>query len=761
MKPGSKPLPTDAATAEGMAHDEPIVLAVTGMTCAACAARIEKKLNRLDGVTATVNYATSKATVHIDRDRSAEPDIERLVSTVEDLGYGAIPTSTGQGQSTTEIATQAHLDDIRRRLIVAVIGALPVMVISMIEPAQFDGWQWVCLGLAAPVVTWSAWPFHKAAWRNATHGVTTMDTLVSLGVIASIAWSVWALVWGGAGEIGMRMSMSLLPRSTDGHAHGSMAGTHHEIYLEVATTLTAFILAGRFFELRSRRRAGDALRALATIGVRHATLWRDGVESEIPIGALGVGETFVVRPGERIATDGVVVDGSSAVDCSMITGESAPVDAQVGDVVTGGTLNTSGRLLVRATRVGRDTVLAQMARLVERAQDGKAPVQRLADRISSVFVPVVMVLAIGTLVGWLIISGDSERSFQAAVSVLVIACPCALGLATPVALLVGTGRAAREGVIIKGAHVLEATRAIDVMVLDKTGTLTTGVMTLAQVEALVDSVSGEQLAGIASVEANSEHPIARAIVAGIRRHLGNHDMSIDSAAVSNFANEPGVGVSGVVTIDDELRRVAVRRASVSRSTGTVVEAFIDDEPVVRFVVRDEPRAEARETIDALRKLGVKPMIVSGDAESAVHHVASKVGIETSDTMSGVLPADKLAVVEQLKSQGHSVAMVGDGVNDAAALVAADLGIAMGTGTDAAMEAGDLTIVSGHLSAVPNALRLSRRTLRTIRGNLFWAFAYNVAALPLAVVGLMNPVLAGMAMALSSVFVVSNSLRLRR
>ncbi|MBU3689070.1 MAG: copper-translocating P-type ATPase [Acidimicrobiales bacterium mtb01] len=731
------------------------------MTCAACAARIEKKLNRLDGVTATVNYATSKATVHVEGSTAIEPEIQRLVTTVEDLGYGAVPTSTDRGQSTTEIATQAHLDDIRRRLIVAVIGALPVMVISMIESAQFDGWQWVCLGLATPVVTCSAWPFHKAAWRNARHGVTTMDTLVSLGVIASIAWSVWALVWGGAGEIGMRMSMSILPRSTETHAHGSMGGAHHEIYLEVATTLTAFILAGRFFELRSRRRAGDALRALATIGVRHATLWRDGIESEIPIGALGVGETFVVRPGERVAADGVVVDGSSGVDCSMITGESAPIDVQPGDAVTGGTLNTSGRLIVRATRVGRDTVLAQMARLVERAQDGKAPVQRLADRISSVFVPVVMVLAIGTLVGWLIVTGDSERSFQAAVSVLVIACPCALGLATPVALLVGTGRAAREGVIIKGAHVLEATRAIDVMVLDKTGTLTTGVMTLAHVEALGDAVSGEQFAAIAAVEANSEHPIARAIVAGVRRHLENYDIAIDPTAVSNFANEPGVGVSGVVTIDDEVRRVVVRRASSSRSTGTVVDALIDDEAIARFVVRDEPRAEAKATIDALRKLGVKPMIVSGDAEAAVHHVASKVGIDAADTMAGVLPADKLAVVEQLESQGHSVAMVGDGVNDAAALVAADLGIAMGTGTDAAMEAGDLTIVSGHLSAVPSALRLSRRTLRTIRGNLFWAFAYNVAALPLAVAGLMNPVLAGLAMALSSVFVVSNSLRLRR
>ena len=729
------------------------------MTCAACAARIEKKLNRLDGVTATVNYATSKATVHVDDPTTT--GVERLVSTVEDLGYGAVPTSTDRSESTTEIATAAHLSDIGRRLVVAVIGALPVMVLSMIEPAQFDGWQWVCLGLAVPVVTWSAWPFHKAAWRNARHGATTMDTLVSLGVIASIAWSVWALVWGGAGEIGMRMSMSLLPRSTDGHAHGTMGGSHHEIYLEVATTLTAFILAGRFFELRSRRRAGDALRALASIGVRHATLWRDGVESEFPIGALGVGETFVVRPGERVAADGVVVDGSSAVDCSMITGESAPVDVQLGDSVTGSTVNTSGRLLVRATRVGRDTVLAQMARLVERAQDGKAPVQRLADRISSVFVPIVMVLAIGTLVGWLIATGDSERSFQAAVSVLVIACPCALGLATPVALLVGTGRAAREGIIIKGAHVLEATRAIDTVVLDKTGTLTTGVMTLAQVEALSDSVSGEQLAAIASVEANSEHPIARAIVAGVRRHLDNHDLSIDATAVSKFANQPGVGVSGVITIDGESRRVAIRRAATSRSTGTVVDALIDDEPVVRFVVRDEPRPEARDTITALRELGVKPMIVSGDAEGAVHHVASKVGIDVADTMSGVLPADKLAVVERLKSEGRSVAMAGDGVNDAAALVAADLGIAMGTGTDAAMEAGDLTIVSGHLSAVPNALRLSRRTLRTIRGNLFWAFAYNVAALPLAVAGLMNPVLAGLAMALSSVFVVSNSLRLRR
>jgi Cu+-exporting ATPase len=735
--------------------DEPVVLAVTGMTCAACAARIEKKLNRLDGVSATVNYATSKATVHVAPSQVDASSIDVLTKTVDDLGYGAVLVSTDDGsRSTVEIATDIHVDDIRRRLVVAAVGALPVMVLSMIPSLQFDGWQWVSLALATPVVTWSALPFHRAAWRNAVHRTTTMDTLVSLGVIAATLWSLWALVFGGAGTIGMTMDMNLVPRSSVSHGHG--AAEHHEIYLEVATTLTAFILAGRFFELRSRQKAGSALRALATMGAKTAVLWRDGTETEIPIGALGIGEIFVVRPGEKVATDGVVIDGRSAIDRSLVTGESVPVDVTVGDDVTGGTINANGRLLVRATRIGRNTVLAQMARLVERAQDGKAPVQRLADRVSSVFVPIVIALAITTLIMWLVITGETDRSFSAAVAVLVIACPCALGLATPVALLVGTGRAARSGIIIRGAHVLEATRAVDTMVLDKTGTLTTGVMTLVDVD-LSPGGTAEELELVACLEASSEHPLARAIVAGLREREVHGDVS----RVVDFENRPGVGVMGVVNG----RLVSVRRASIGSGDdgdgATIVEALVDGRVRAKFAVSDRPRVEAADTIRRLRDIGVTPMIASGDSWSAVRHVARETGIDDSDVRAEVLPDDKLRLVHELQRTGRTVAMVGDGVNDAAALVAADLGIAMGTGTDAAMEAGDLTIVSGDLSLVPEALNISRRTLRTIKANLFWAFAYNVAALPLAVAGLMNPMLAGLAMALSSVFVVSNSLRLRR
>ena len=734
-----KPLPVN----------EPVVLAVTGMTCAACAARIEKKLNKIDGVSATVNYATSKATV---LHENGTTKVDSFIKTIEDLGYGAVAPKIEEGESTAEIATEAHLIDIRRRLVVSAICALPVMLMSMIRPLQFDGWQWVSLVLALPVALWGAAPFHRSAWRNARHGATTMDTLVSLGVIAAMSWSVWALIFGNAGEIGMKMNMSLFPRSatsvmTD---HSSMeSGSHDEIYLEVATTLVTFLLAGRYFEVRSRRRAGAALRSLLSIGSQEATLWRDGVETLIPIGALGVGEIFMVRPGETIATDGVVVEGQSAVDRSMVTGESIPIEISVGDAVTGGTLNSNGRLLVRATRIGRDTVLSQMARLVEKAQDGKAPIQRLADRVSAVFVPIVMSLSLATLVGWLVISGDAQKSFQAAVSVLVIACPCALGLATPVALLVGTSRAAREGIIIKGAHVLEATRGIDTIVFDKTGTLTTGIMTLQR----VDEIVPEFLSAVMAVEMQSEHPIARAVVNGLRDRG-----VVATSRVDEFVNIPGVGVSALVNG----RHITIGRStSQGNSVATIVEATVDGEVVARFEVSDQIKPTAASIVAELRELGVRPMIVSGDAIDPVHDVAKQVGIDVSETRSGVLPADKLRIVGELQASGASVAMVGDGVNDAAALVAADLGIAMGTGTDAAMEAGDLTIVSGDLAVVPKALALSRRTLRIIQANLFWAFAYNVAAIPLAVAGLMNPVLAGLAMALSSVFVVANSLRLRR
>jgi Cu+-exporting ATPase len=719
------------------------------MTCAACAARIEKKLNKLDGVSATVNYATSKATV---LHENGSTEVDSFIKTIENLGYGAVAPKIEDGESTAEIATEAHLIDIRRRLVVSAICALPVMLMSMIRPLQFDGWQWVSLVLALPVSVWGAAQFHRSAWRNARHRATTMDTLVSLGVIAAMSWSVWALIFGNAGEIGMKMNMSLFPRSatsvmTDHSSMGS--GSHDEIYLEVATTLVTFLLAGRYFEVRSRRRAGAALRSLLSIGSQEATLWRDGVATLIPIGALGVGEIFMVRPGETIATDGVVVEGQSAVDRSMVTGESIPIEISVGDAVTGGTLNSNGRLLVRATRIGRDTVLSQMARLVEKAQDGKAPIQRLADRVSAVFVPIVMGLSLATLLGWLVISGDAQKSFQAAVSVLVIACPCALGLATPVALLVGTSRAAREGIIIKGAHVLEATRGIDTIVFDKTGTLTTGIMTLQR----VDEIVPEFLSAVMAVEMQSEHPIARAVVNGLRvRGV------VATSRVDEFVNIPGVGVSALVNG----QHITIGRStSQGTSVATIVEATVDGEVVARFEVSDQIKSTATSIVAELRELGVRPMIVSGDAIGPVHDVAKQVGIDVSETRSGVLPADKLRIVGELQASGASVAMVGDGVNDAAALVAADLGIAMGTGTDAAMEAGDLTIVSGDLAVVPKALALSRRTLRIIQANLFWAFAYNVAAIPLAVAGLMNPVLAGLAMALSSVFVVANSLRLRR
>lgn len=711
------------------------------MTCAACAARIEKKLNKIDGVSATVNYATSKATVS---GVGTATEVATFIKTIEDLGYGAVAPKIEDGESTAEIATEAHLIDIRLRLIVSAFCAVPVMLMSMIRPLQFDGWQWVSLVLAIPVAFWGAAPFHRSAWRNARHGATTMDTLVSLGVIAAMSWSLWALIFGNAGDIGMKMNMSLFPRST---SMGDMA--HDEIYLEVATTLVAFLLAGRYFEIRARRRAGAALRSLLNLGSKEATLWRDGVETLIPIGALGVGEIFVARPGETIATDGIVIDGQSAVDRSMVTGESIPIEISVGDAVTGGTLNANGRLLVRATRIGRDTVLSQMARLVEKAQDGKAPIQRLADRVSAVFVPIVMSLSLATLVTWLVVTGDTQRAFQAAVSVLVIACPCALGLATPVALLVGTSRAAREGIIIKGAHVLEATRGIDTIVFDKTGTLTTGMMTLQH----VDEIVPEYLSAVMAVEMQSEHPIARAVVNGLR------DRGVDSTAlVEEFVNIPGVGVSALV--NGQLIMIG-RSTTQHDSVVTVVEAIVDGRVVVRFDVSDQIKPTAAAIVAELRTLGVRPMIVSGDATGPVHAVAKQVGIDISETRSGVLPADKLRIVNELQASGASVAMVGDGVNDAAALVAADLGIAMGTGTDAAMEAGDLTIVSGDLAVVPKALALSRRTLRIIRANLFWAFAYNVAALPLAIAGLMNPVLAGLAMALSSAFVVANSLRLRR
>jgi P-type Cu+ transporter len=767
-------------------------LSVTGMTCAACAARIEKKLNRLDGVTATVNYATEKATVTFD---PSVVDPSFLVETVESIGYGAtLPAATTTHTAGTseddddltpaERASAARLADLRQRVVVSAVLGLPVLILSMVPALQFEYWQWLAFALTAPVALWGGWPFHRSAWMNLRHGATTMDTLVSLGVIAAFTWSTWALFIGGAGVPGMKMDMSLLPGRDTGDPHGGMAGMegaadHAEIYLEVAATLVTFLLAGRYFEARARGRAGSALRALLNLGAKDAAVLRAGVEVRVPISEVLVGDSFVVRPGEKIATDGVVTDGASAVDASMLTGESVPVEVGVDSDVTGGTMNVGGRLVVRATRIGADTVLASMARLVEEAQSGKAPVQRLADRVSSVFVPIVIVLSIATLVTWIQVTGDVTDAFTAAVAVLIVACPCALGLATPTALLVGTGRGAQLGIVIKGPEILEATRQVDTVVLDKTGTVTTGRMALVGVVRREGSPfsDAEVLALVAAVEDGSEHPVGRAIVAGARAQ------GLELAPATRFVNHAGRGVDAEVggrrivvgrpgllaeVVPEALSPsgelppdLATARAAAEASGQTVVAAAWDGQVQALVAVADTPKATSADAIGRLVGLGLRPVLLTGDNAVTARAVAAEVGIAPEDVVAEVLPADKVAVVRDLQAVGAVVAMVGDGVNDAAALAQADLGIAMGTGTDAAIEASDLTIVNGDLRAAADAIRLSRRTLTTIKGNLFWAFAYNVAALPLAALGMLNPVIAGLAMALSSVFVVTNSLRLRR
>jgi Cu+-exporting ATPase len=744
-------------------------LPITGMTCAACAARIEKQLNKLEGVTATVNYATERASVVFDPALVTPQDV---VERVEGIGYHArlpppeaVPASADGSavvRSAAEEAHERHLADLRQRLVVSAVLGVPVAAMSMIPALQFEFWQWLAFTLAAPVAVWGALPFHRAAWRGARHRSTSMDTLVSLGVAASFGWSVWALFWGGAGEPGMTMSMTMT-----GGEHS--AGAPAELYLEVATTLVVFLLAGRYFEARAKHRSGDALRALLHLGARDAAVLRDGREVLVPAAQLMVGDRFVVRPGEKVATDGVVEDGTSAIDASMLTGESVPVEVGPGDPVTGATVNVGGRLVVRATRVGADTTLAHMARLVEEAQSGKAPVQRLADRISSVFVPVVIALAVGTLIAWLVTTGDTTDAFTAAVAVLIIACPCALGLATPTALLVGTGRGAQLGIVIRGPEILEATRQADTVLLDKTGTVTTGKMRVVDVVTVAGPATADVVRWVGAVEAASEHPIGRAIAA----YAADAGPLPD---VESFSNRPGMGVEGVVegravvagrpellarwalTLPAELERA---RAGAEASGRTVIAAACDGAVAGLFVVADTPKPTSAAAVGALRGLGLRPMLLTGDNRETARAVAAEVGIEPGDVIAEVLPADKVAVVRDLQAQGRVVAMVGDGVNDAAALAQADLGIAMGTGTDAAIEASDLTLVRGDLRSAADAVRLSRRTLATIKGNLFWAFAYNVAALPLAALGLLNPVIAGLAMALSSVFVVSNSLRLRR
>lgn len=709
-----------------------VELAITGMTCASCANRIERKLNKLDGVVATVNYATEKARVSYPA--TIGPD--DLVATVAAAGYGAtLPTAE---PDPTPTDGDPELDALRQRLVVSGLLTVPVVAMAMVPALQVDSWQWLSLTLAAPVAVWGAWPFHRAAWTNARHGTTTMDTLVSVGVLAAFGWSLVALFWGTAGEPGMTHPFRLTVERTDGLGN---------IYLEAATGVTTFLLAGRWFEKRSKRRAGAALTALLSLGAKDVAVLRDGAEVALPAERLAVGDRFVVRPGEKVATDGVVESGTSAVDVSMLTGEPVPVEVGPGDEVTGATVNAGGRLVVRATRVGADTQLAQMARLVEEAQHGKAEVQRLADRISGFFVPVVVALAVGTLGFWLGAGGSAATAFTAAVSVLIIACPCALGLATPTALMVGTGRGAQLGILIRGPEVLESTRRVDTVVLDKTGTVTTGRMTLVDVRA---DTAVLRLAG--AVEDASEHPIGRAVAAGARERLG------DLPPVTDFRSTTGHGVEGTV----EGRTVRVGRASgeVERPPGhTVVEIHVDGTPAGWLHVADRVKDTSAEAVRDLRALGLRPVLLTGDAEATARAVAAEVGID--EVVADVLPSDKVDVVRRLQAEGRVVAMVGDGVNDAAALAQADLGIAMGSGTDVAIEASDLTLVRDDLRVAATAVRLSRRTLSTIRGNLGWAFGYNVAALPLAAAGLLNPMLAGAAMALSSVFVVSNSLRLRR
>ncbi|MFJ3665291.1 heavy metal translocating P-type ATPase [Streptomyces sp. NPDC090106] len=724
-----------------------VELLIGGMTCASCAARVEKKLNRMDGVSATVNYATEKAKVTY----GDGVEVADLIATVVRTGYTAEePQPLPEPEETP--ADEPGTAALRQRLVVSAVLAVPVVLLSMVPALQFDNWQWLALTLASPVVVWGGLPFHRAAWTNARHAAATMDTLVSLGTLAAFGWSLWALFLGDAGMPGMKDEFRLTVARMDG------AST---IYLEVAAGVTVFLLLGRWLEARSKRRAGAALRALMELGAKDVAVLRDGREVRVPVERLAVGDRFVVRPGEKVATDGTVVEGASAVDASMLTGESVPVDVTAGSFVAGATVNAGGRLVVEAARVGADTQLARMARLVEDAQNGKAEVQRLADRISAVFVPVVLALAVATFGGWLGVTGDTVAAFTAAVAVLIIACPCALGLATPTALMVGTGRGAQLGILIKGPEVLESTRRVDTVVLDKTGTVTTGRMTLQEVYAAEGADERQVLRLAGALEDASEHPVARAVAAGARTRVGQ------LPPVEGFVNVPGRGVRGRVEghevavgrlfeeLPEELARV---REKAERDGRTAVVVGWDGAARGVVAVADAVKETSAEAVRALRALGLTPVLLTGDNRTVAEAVAGRVGI--SRVIAEVLPEDKVAVVKELQGEGRVVAMVGDGVNDAAALATADLGLALGTGTDAAIEAGDLTLVRGDLRAAADAIRLSRRTLATIKGNLVWAFGYNVAALPLAAAGLLNPMIAGAAMAFSSVFVVTNSLRLR-
>jgi Cu+-exporting ATPase len=735
-------------------------LSITGMSCNACAMTIEKGLNHLAGVEATVNFATESARVTFD---ASQVDTVKLVSLVESLGYGARPLAeTTPDMLDAEVRERVAM--LKSRLTASIALGVPVALVSMFSLLQFTNWQWYALAFSAPVVTWGAWPFHRAALMNARHRSTTMDTLISLGIVAAVSWSVWALFWGHAATTSAQDSMTSMT--------GMSGGVH--VYFEVAVAVTIFLLAGRYFEARAKRRAGDALRALLALGARTATILRDGEEVTIDAVLIRVGDMIVVRPGEIIAADGVVMEGASSIDASTLTGESVPVDVQVGSKVTGTTVNLTGRLVVRARRVGADSTFAQITKLVRDAQSTKAPVQRLADRVSSVFVPTVILLSLATFVAWYFMGDDVERladAFEAAVSVLIIACPCALGLATPTALMVGSGRAAQMGIVIKGVDVLQSTRRIDTVVFDKTGTVTTGVMQLLDVVVAADATRAEVLGFAGALEFASEHPVAKAIASAARAELGQ------LASVQQFESIAGQGTVGVVDghrvmvggeqllnsrtviISNPLREAL----KVARDSGnTAVLVAYDGMAKAVCVVADRPKTNSAAAIASLRELGLRPVLLTGDNLATALAVAEQVGIETDDqhVIAGVLPEEKVRVVADLQNRGYAVAMVGDGVNDAAALAQSDVGIAMGTGTDVAMSASDLTIVSGDLRLVTDAILLSRATLRTISANVFWAFAYNAAAIPLAALGYMNPMWAGLAMALSSVFVVSNSLRLR-
>jgi Cu+-exporting ATPase len=736
-----------------------VELEIGGMTCASCAMRIEKKLNKLDGVTATVNYATEKAKVTVPDGY----DTTLLIAEVEKTGYAAaMPAPKGRKKDGADSDgvddADPELISLRNRLIGAIVLTLPVIAMAMIPALQFTYWQWASLAMAAPVILWAAWPFHKAAWTNLKHGAATMDTLISMGTSAAFLWSLYALFFGTAGTTGMTHPFEFALAPSDGAAN---------IYLEVGAGVTMFILAGRYFEKRSKKQAGAALRALLELGAKEVSVLRGGIETKIPVEDLQVGDEFIVRPGEKIATDGVVVSGTSAVDASMLTGEAVPVEVAAGDAVTGATTNAGGRLVVRATRIGSDTQLAQMAKLVEDAQTGKAEVQRLADRISGVFVPIVIVIAFVALGGWLGAGFPVTAAFTAAVAVLVIACPCALGLATPTALLVGTGRGAQLGVLIKGPEVLEFTRKVDTVVLDKTGTVTTGKMTLVDVVVEPGTDRGELLRLAGALEDASEHPIAQAIAKGATQEVGALLIPED------FANIEGKGVQGIVDGHAVLvgresllaewaqtlsRELASTKARAEGEGKTVVAVGWDGQARGILIVADTVKPTSAEAIAQFKAIGLTPILLTGDNEAVARQIAAEVGID--EVIAEVLPKDKVDVVTRLQTEGRVVAMIGDGVNDAPALAQADLGLAMGSGADVAIEASDITLVRGDLRSAVDAIRLSRKTLGTIKTNLFWAFAYNVAAIPVAALGMLNPMLAGAAMALSSVFVVGNSLRLR-